>query len=266
MLMKTPPQPSSRIKVLALAADAEFEQSMRALAGGAGRIEIDIVSGWPARTADGIAFDIDVDIISDWSARAPEEFAFDADVIVVDIDNEGPDSLATLQQLVVEVAGRLPIIAATRAFDADVGRRLMHLRIADFLLKPVTAADLMRACTRVSAGRFRGTKGRGRDLHLPAGERRCRCHDVGDPDRTAAARVRSRRTHHLPVWSISTSSRARAPTISTSSRGSTSTRSSRGRSASTRNCSKSCCRTMPPALRSSARPTGQPRCAPSTRR
>lgn len=149
MLMKTPSQPSSRIKVLALAADAEFEQSMRTLAGGAGRIEIDIVSGWPARTADGIAFNIDVDIISDWSARAPEEFAFDADVIVVDIDNEGPDSLATLQQLVVEVAGRLPIIAATRAFDADVGRRLMHLRIADFLLKPVTAADLMRACTRV---------------------------------------------------------------------------------------------------------------------
>jgi pilus assembly protein CpaE len=49
----------------------------------------------------------------------------------------------------MDVAGRLPIIAATRAFDADVGRRLMHLRVADFLLKPVTAADLMRACTRV---------------------------------------------------------------------------------------------------------------------
>jgi pilus assembly protein CpaE len=149
MLMKTPPQPSSRLKVLALAADAEFEQSMRALAGGAGRIEIDIVSGWPARTADGIAFNIDVDVVSGWPARAPEGLAFDADVIVVDIDGEGPDSSATLQQLVVEVAGRLPIIAATRGFDADVGRRLMHLRIADFLLKPVTAADLMRACTRV---------------------------------------------------------------------------------------------------------------------
>jgi pilus assembly protein CpaE len=130
MLMKTPPQPSSRIKVLVLAADAEFEQSMRALAAGAGRVEIDVVPAWPARAAEGIAFD-------------------EVDVVVVDVDATGANDMTALQQLVTEVAGRLPIVAATRAFDAEVGRRLMHLRVADFLIKPVTAADLMRACTRV---------------------------------------------------------------------------------------------------------------------
>ena len=131
MLMKTPPQASSRIKVLALAADAEFEQSMRALVAGAARLEIEIVPDWPARSLEALAFD-------------------EADLVVVDVDAaETHDITAALQALVAEVAERLPIVAATRAFDAEVGRRLMHLRVADFLLKPITAADLTRTCARV---------------------------------------------------------------------------------------------------------------------
>jgi pilus assembly protein CpaE len=129
MLMKTP-QPSSRFKVLVLAADPEFEQSVRMLAAGATRLDIAVLPTWPAHAPDAIAFD-------------------HADVIVVDIDTDPSDDLIALQQLVADVAGRLPIVAATRAFDAEVGRRLMHLRVADFLLKPVTVADLMRACARV---------------------------------------------------------------------------------------------------------------------
>jgi pilus assembly protein CpaE len=130
MLMKSPPQPISWTRVLVLAADAEFEQSMRALAAGGARIELDVVSAWTERGPGGVAFD-------------------EADVVVVDVDASGADDGAALLRLVAEIAGRTPIVAATRAFDADVGRRLMHLRIADFLLKPVTAVDLMRACTRV---------------------------------------------------------------------------------------------------------------------
>jgi pilus assembly protein CpaE len=128
MLMKSTPQPKSGIRVLVLAAEAEFEQSMRALAASPARVEIDVVPGWQTRGPGGIPF-------------------AEADVVVVDVD--GTDDAHALQELVTEVAGRLPIVAATRAFDAEVGRRLMHLRVSDFLLKPVTAADLMRACTRV---------------------------------------------------------------------------------------------------------------------
>ena len=43
-----------------------------------------------------------------------------------------------------------PVVAITQGFDGAVARRLMQMRVADLLVKPVPAAELVRACARVA--------------------------------------------------------------------------------------------------------------------
>jgi pilus assembly protein CpaE len=45
-----------------------------------------------------------------------------------------------------------PVIAITQAFSAEVARWLVHMRVADFLVKPVNPIDVVRACARVAQG------------------------------------------------------------------------------------------------------------------
>jgi pilus assembly protein CpaE len=45
-----------------------------------------------------------------------------------------------------------PVIAVTQDFDENVARTFMQMRVTDFLVKPVAAIDLVRACARVAKG------------------------------------------------------------------------------------------------------------------
>ncbi|MBI3434133.1 MAG: response regulator receiver protein [Proteobacteria bacterium] len=72
-----------------------------------------------------------------------------ATVVVLDLDPADATELALLDRLMAETAGRLPVIVITPSFDADMARRLLQMRVADFLVKPVPAIDLVRACARV---------------------------------------------------------------------------------------------------------------------
>ena len=44
------------------------------------------------------------------------------------------------------------MVVVTQAFDADVARRLLQMRVADFLVKPVAPVELVRTCARVAQG------------------------------------------------------------------------------------------------------------------
>jgi pilus assembly protein CpaE len=129
MSLRSPPQ-TSGARVLVLTADPEFEQCMRAAALNSARVSVNVVSG--SLPAD------------------PGSLSLDgADILIVDVDACPDDDPHALERLVTALDGRLPVITATQAFHEEIARRLLHLRIADFLLKPVTAAALLRACTRV---------------------------------------------------------------------------------------------------------------------
>ena len=128
MMLKSPQAAGAR--VLVLTADPELERSMRAIAAEAAPVEIDLVSG---------------DL-----PRDPAELSLDGtDLLVIDVDACPADDPHALERLVMAVEGRLPVITVTQAFHEEIARRLLHLRIADFLLKPVTSAAFLRACTRV---------------------------------------------------------------------------------------------------------------------
>jgi pilus assembly protein CpaE len=68
----------------------------------------------------------------------------DADVILVDVDRA--ENVEALARHPGGADGKTAIIAVQSQFDAEVARRLILLRVSDFLLKPVAAEDLVRAC------------------------------------------------------------------------------------------------------------------------
>jgi pilus assembly protein CpaE len=75
-----------------------------------------------------------------------------ATAVIVDFDPGSEAEMGALQRLLAETNGRPPIVAVTQAFDANTARRLLQLRVADFLARPVAPAELVKACVQVARG------------------------------------------------------------------------------------------------------------------
>lgn len=118
-------------RVVILTADAEFERSARATFGATKAIDLAVVTGSLVEAGDKLNAD-------------------DATIVVVDCDAARPEELAALGRLTARLGARPPVIAVTQVFDEGVARTLMQIRVADFLVKPVQAIDLVRACARAA--------------------------------------------------------------------------------------------------------------------
>ncbi|MGH6726299.1 MAG: AAA family ATPase [Pseudolabrys sp.] len=81
-----------------------------------------------------------------------------ATVAVIDLDAGREEEMAALARLMARVRTGPPVIAVTQAFDATVARTLLQMRVADFLVKPVAAIDLVRACARIGKNAADGTE------------------------------------------------------------------------------------------------------------
>src|SRR5664279_3301930 len=125
---------TNHTRVVVLTADAEFERSVRATFGASNAIDLAIVSGNTAEHGDSL------DVAG-------------ATVVVVDLDAGRDDEMQALSRLMLRVGAWPPVIAVTQGFDENVARTLMQMRVADFLVKPVAAIDLVRACARVAKGK-----------------------------------------------------------------------------------------------------------------
>jgi pilus assembly protein CpaE len=125
--------PQGPRRILALAASPDFEQSLR--------------------TAFDTHRDIDLEVVRSGPESDSRNLGLGgASLILVELDAGRPDRVAALQQLAAKLAGRIPVIVVTNVFNEVVGRQLLASRIADFLIKPVTPDDLVRACARASQG------------------------------------------------------------------------------------------------------------------
>jgi pilus assembly protein CpaE len=60
--------------------------------------------------------------------------------------------LQALERFVTRIGPWPPVVAITQSFDEAVVRRLMQIRVADFLVKPVSPVELVRTCARVAKG------------------------------------------------------------------------------------------------------------------
>jgi pilus assembly protein CpaE len=132
-MLDRPNSVANKTRVAALTADVEFEQLVRATFGNNAQIELSVVKG----------------TIIDEGGKLE---ARDATVVIVDLDAQHQDELVALQRLANRLGGAPPIVVVTQAFDQTVARKLLQIRIADFLVKPVAAIDLVRACARAAKG------------------------------------------------------------------------------------------------------------------
>jgi len=130
---------AERTGVVVLTADAAFERSARATFGASAAIDLTLVSGRIAHHGDAL------DVAG-------------ATVVVVDLDAGLDEEMQALSRMMLRVGAWPPVIAVTQSFDENVARTLMQMRVADFLVKPVAAIDLVRACARVAKGKSGGAE------------------------------------------------------------------------------------------------------------
>ena len=122
--------PGIQARVVILTADDGFEATARATFGASAQIGLDVING---RLADRPEIDVE-----------------GATVVVADVDAADESEMAALERLVTRVGTWPPVVAVTQSFDGAVARRLMQMRIADFLVKPVPPVELAQTCARVA--------------------------------------------------------------------------------------------------------------------
>jgi pilus assembly protein CpaE len=131
MLMGRSRTAGGKTKVIVLTADAAFEDSARTTFTASAQIDLQVVKGRLADLADG--FD-----------------AAGATVVVIDLDAAREDEMQALKAFMGRTGTWPPVVVVTEAFDADLARTLLQMRVADFLVKPVPPVELVRACARVA--------------------------------------------------------------------------------------------------------------------
>src|SRR5262245_56476317 len=133
MLDGRPSSASNTIRIVVVTGDAEFEKVARSTFGNNPQIDLGVV-------AAGLG-----------TGAAEVDFG-EARVIVVDLDADHPEQIQALQSLAARLGSSPPIVVVTQAFSETVARRLLQIRIADFMVKPVSPIELVRACARVAQG------------------------------------------------------------------------------------------------------------------
>jgi pilus assembly protein CpaE len=131
--MSRPTSAAGKIAIAMLTADAVFEQAARATFGASPQIDLHVTSGSVSSAGD--VFDSE-----------------GAAVVVIDLDASREDEIQALGRLMSRIGTRAPVVAVTQAFDEAVARRLLQMRVADFMVKPVQPIELVRTCARVAAG------------------------------------------------------------------------------------------------------------------
>jgi pilus assembly protein CpaE len=120
----------TQARVVVLTADPAFEESVRGTFGSSPQIGLDIIQG---KLSDNGGISLT-----------------DATVVVADIEAGDAAELLALEHMMARVGAWPPVIVITQRFEETVARSLMQLRVADFLVKPVSPVELVRACARVA--------------------------------------------------------------------------------------------------------------------
>jgi pilus assembly protein CpaE len=137
MFARSKPEPA-KTRVAAQSRDADFERLLRTTFGMDAKVDLSVVSGG-------------------FADNERKLDAAGATVVILDIDPAREADLVALQALTQRLAGSPPVIVAIPQFDVTLARHLLQMRVADFLVKPVTPLDLVRACARAAQGTKNGS-------------------------------------------------------------------------------------------------------------
>jgi pilus assembly protein CpaE len=122
-----------KTQVVVLTADPAFEEQARLTFGASAQIALTLVSG----------------TIEASESRLPLN---DATVVVIDLDASVAGEMPALERLMTRIGAWPPVVVVTQVFDENVARTLLQMRVADFMVKPVSPVELVRTCARVAKG------------------------------------------------------------------------------------------------------------------
>jgi pilus assembly protein CpaE len=125
------PKRTSRAAVLVITGDEQFARSVQDTFGKSEHVALDIARGPLPAGLDSLRL-------------------ASAAVVVADIDLHRADEVEALERLIAGTADCPPVIALTAQFDQALARRLMQMRVADCLQKPISPGELARACARAA--------------------------------------------------------------------------------------------------------------------
>jgi pilus assembly protein CpaE len=134
--MRGAKQPSATAaKIVVVTADQMLADDVRAAFGPNASANLDVVIGTLA-SVDAVKFE-------------------NAALLLADLDDGEDAALQALEGIVAQTGHRLPVVAVARTFDGTVARRLMQMRVADFLIKPVVPVELIQTCARAAKAQDR---------------------------------------------------------------------------------------------------------------
>jgi pilus assembly protein CpaE len=125
------PSAASKTRVALLSADAGFAELASSTFAANAQIDLNVIPGTLAMEGHRLE-------------------AENATMLVIDLDAAQDAEMQALQDLIARIGNWPPVLVITQALDEMVARSLLQMRVADFLVKPVSAVDLLRACTRVA--------------------------------------------------------------------------------------------------------------------
>src|SRR4030095_6838265 len=76
----------------------------------------------------------------------------DCGAVIIDMDAARLEEIEALQRITRRLEGKAPVVVVTQEFNAAAVRILVQLKVAAFLVTPVTTPDLVRSCIRALQG------------------------------------------------------------------------------------------------------------------
>jgi pilus assembly protein CpaE len=125
-------EPSSK-RIAIVSADGAFVQETRTAFAASDKIELKVIA-------------------KNVSELRGELQELECAVAVVDLDTRKLEELESLQRIMRRLDGRVPVVVVTQEFDAAAVRMIVQMQVADFLVKPISTADLVRSCIRALRG------------------------------------------------------------------------------------------------------------------
>jgi pilus assembly protein CpaE len=122
--------PSATPKVAALTSDPAFTQTVRAAFGGIAGVALNVIEATPSSCGE---FDV-----------------ADSTILIVDVAGGDEAELEALELMMQRVSSRTLVVAVTQSMDGTLARRLIQMRVADLLVKPVPPVELIRTCARLA--------------------------------------------------------------------------------------------------------------------
>jgi pilus assembly protein CpaE len=117
-------------RIVVLTGDATFEECVHATFATVTGIGVHVVKAKPSDSA-----------VSQLGEAA---------IVIADVDEADAADLAALEKMMDKIGNRLPVLAITRTFDGERARRLVQMRVADLLIKPVPPVELLRTCAHLA--------------------------------------------------------------------------------------------------------------------